>query len=98
MTAHEPNRSRSDNSVLQTETLAPSRDPRTRRIIDYVVNNPGSSATLRDIAVETGEPLRDITAQLDRLEKAGYVELLDKSGCCIVLPTFEGEQLVQEGR
>jgi DNA-binding transcriptional ArsR family regulator len=97
MNADKPTRSQSDNSVSQTESLAPRRDPRTRRIIEHVVNVPGSATTPRDLAVHSGEPLRDLQRHLTRLEDAGYVELIRDDNSCIVLPTVEGEQLVQGG-
>jgi len=98
MNADKTTRSQSNNSVSRTESLAPKRDPRTRRIIEHVVNVPGSATTLRDLAVHSGEPLRDLQRHLSRLEEAGYVELIIDNDSCMVLPTLEGEQLVQGGR
>lgn len=100
MTASNTDSLDSDNSTVRSELgggiIPPGRDPRCRRIVDFATNQ-GGSATLRDLAIESGWPRSEIEGYVRRLLMAGYVHLINHNEDMIVLVTASGEKLAEEG-
>ena len=97
MTASEPNGSRSENSVsrpLPRDRLSLTRDPRTRRIVQYADNQNGATS-IRDIAAAAGWTLQETRTHVERLERANFVQLLGEDGDGIVLLTVRGENVAR---
>ena len=97
MTAHKPNRSRSDNS--DSRSIAGGRvplqhDPRTRRIVDYLHDHSGAT-TGQDIVAKAGWTREETETHLQRLEDATLVQLLGDKHDRIVLLTSRGEDLTR---
>jgi DNA-binding MarR family transcriptional regulator len=93
MTAHRPNRSQSDNSVSRSiagDRVTARRDPRTRRIVDYLHEHNGVT-TSQDIAAEVGWTREETETHLQRLKDAELVQLLGDKHDRIVLLTSRGE-------
>lgn len=98
MTAQEPNRSVSDNSVsrpIARDRFSLERDPRTRRIVEYTHDHNGATSG-RDIAAEAGWTLDETEAHLQRLEAENYVQLVGEEHSRIVLITGRGERLARD--
>ena len=97
MPAYKPNRSRSHNSDSRSITgdrVSLQRDPRTRRIVDYLHDHSGAT-TGQDIAAKAGWTRDETETHLQRLEDATLVQLLGDKHDRIVLLTSRGEELAR---
>jgi len=97
MTASESNRSKSENSVsrpISRDRVTLTRDPRTRRIVEYA-HDKGGATTSRDLAAAAGWTLDETETHLQRLEAENFVQLLCERDARIVLLTKDGEALAR---
>jgi DNA-binding MarR family transcriptional regulator len=97
MPAHKPTRSQSDNSdsrPVAGDRVTARRDPRTRRIVDYLHDHNGAT-TSQDIATEAGWTREETETHLQRLEDATLIQLLGDKHDRIVLLTSRGEELAR---
>jgi len=100
MTAPNTNSAASDNSVFQgTEdgVDTPANDLALVQIIEYASETAGTT-TRRDLKIESHWSSSELTQLLDRLEDAGYAELIGESNRQMLLLTNQGEFLAQERR
>jgi DNA-binding MarR family transcriptional regulator len=97
MTAHRPTRSQSENSVsrpIAGDRVTARRDPRTRRIVEYLHEHNGAT-TGQDIAAKAGWTRDETETHVQRLEDADLVQLLGEEHDRIVLLTSRGEELAR---
>jgi len=96
MTAHNPDGSQSENVVsrLARGDRSLTRDPRTRRIVEYAHNHNGST-TSRTIAARTGWSIEETESHLQRLERENLIQLLGERDARIILLTLRGERLAR---
>jgi len=97
MTAHQTNRSQSDNSASlpnEAESISVERDPRTTRIVQYITQQGPADA--REIASKAGWTQQETEAHLRRLEAENYVQLFGEPRDRIIIVTERGERLARD--
>lgn len=102
MTANDPTRPRSDNSIPLREyeggvgRLAPERDARLQTVVQFLADRDGAVAR-DELAARAGWTLDETDEHLRRLRQVNCIQLLDEFVEPVVLLTERGERLANGG-